>query len=346
MSKKKKVPVAAQGLPVQSEEAVPVAPVQAPKAKKWVSRVCAILFLVACALVVFFVPFTTFNQDWSTKSTTLFETFKAIFAKGNDTKFFGFLPAQLSGKGGSILAANALPYGTALFLFAAVVLFLIALICGKRCLVKIGLVLVFLGGVVEFVGILFISKAKATSTVFDKYAISLIATAIVLFILVCIVTRKQSAKAQAKVAAKAAAKAAAADPVAEAMKGFKTEEVIEAYAYEGGPVAGIEVAEEVYPTVAAIEAQKDPTGAAKNTVASLLGNGFDAFLITLNEQEKNEFIDLYVLRCRCLMPEIPGYVVGGDNKDFFNKVFIYLGQYRDKIPGDLLVKMYNFSMKI
>ncbi len=344
MSKKKKVPVAAQGLPVQSEEAIPVAPVQAPKAKKWVSRLCAILFIVACALIVYFVPFTTFNKDWSTKSTTLFETFKAIFAKGNDVKFLGFLPAQLSGKGNATLIANALPYGMALCLVAAVVLFLIALICGKRCLVKIGLVLVFLGGVGEFVGILLISKARSVSTVFDKFAISLIAVAIVLFILVCIVTRKRGGASKAT--KKAKAKAVPVDPVAEAMKGFKTEEVIEAYAYEGGPVAGIEVAEEVYPTVAAIEAQKDPTGAAKNTVASLLGNGFDAFLITLNEQEKNEFIDLYVLRCRCLMPEIPGYVVGGDNKDFFNKVFIYLGQYRDKIPGDLLAKMYNFSMKI
>ncbi len=338
MSKKKKVPVATQGLPVQNETATPVAPAQAPKAKKCVSRWCAILFIVACALVVFFVPFTTFNEDWSTKSSTLYETFEAVFAKGNDVKVFGFLPAQLSGNGNLVLFANVLPYAMALCLVVAVLLFLIALINGNRCLVKTALVFVFLGGVAEFVGIFLISKANSTSTVFDAYAVSLVAAAIVLFILVCIITRKRSV---AKVAEEAPV-----DPVAEAMKGFKTEEFIEAYVYEGGPVAGIEVAEEVYPTVAAIEAQKDPTGAAKDTVTSLLGNGFDAFLITLSEQEKNAFIDLYVLRCRCLMPEIPGYVVGGDNKDFFNKVFIYLGQYRDKIPGDLLAKMYNFSMKI
>ncbi len=131
-----------------------------------------------------------------------------------------------------------------------------------------------------------------------------------------------------------------------AMAEFKKVEYIEAYPYDGGPVAGVELAEEVYPTMAAISAAKDPDGTARATVATLLGNGFDAFLITLNEKEKEEFIDLYVLKCKGTMPEIPGYVVGGDNKDFFNKVFIYLGQYREKIPAALLSKMYKFSMKI
>lgn len=130
------------------------------------------------------------------------------------------------------------------------------------------------------------------------------------------------------------------------LSAFNTESYVEAYPYEGGPIAGVELAEEVNPTVAAIEAARDPDGTARATVASLLGNGFDPFLITLNDKEKNEFIDLYVLKCKGIMPEIPGYVVGGDNRDFFNKVFIYLGQYRDKIPADLLARMYAYSMKI
>jgi len=46
------------------------------------------------------------------------------------------------------------------------------------------------------------------------------------------------------------------------------------------------------------------------------------------------------------MPEIPAYEVGGDNKEFFRKMFIYLGQYRDKIPDGLLAKMYQFSIKM
>jgi hypothetical protein len=78
----------------------------------------------------------------------------------------------------------------------------------------------------------------------------------------------------------------------------------------------------------------------------LVGNGFDPFMSTLSVEEKSEFIDLYILRCKGLMPEIPGYVVGEKNKEFFNCVFIYLGQYRDKISSTLLQKMYDYSMKL
>lgn len=70
----------------------------------------------------------------------------------------------------------------------------------------------------------------------------------------------------------------------------------------------------------------------------------DAFLATLSDKEKGEFTDLYLLKKQGAMPEMPEYVMGGDNKDFFEKVFIYLGQYRDKIPDALLSKMYDFSM--
>ncbi len=136
----------------------------------------------------------------------------------------------------------------------------------------------------------------------------------------------------------------AKDAADAALADFRTEEYVEAYAYEGGPVAGVEIAEEVNPTVASVAAASNPE--AINNIASLLGNGFDPFLIQLTNQEKEEFIDLYVLKCKGNMPEIPGYVVGGDNKDFFNKIFIYLGQYREKIPNGLLEKMYKFSMKL
>lgn len=128
----------------------------------------------------------------------------------------------------------------------------------------------------------------------------------------------------------------------EALSNFETEEYVEAYAYEGGPVAGVEIAEEVNPTAASQAA----ANGEKPDMASLVGNGFDPFMFTLSEEEKAEFIDLYILRCKGAMPEIPAYKVGGDNKEFFNKVFIYLGQYREKISSSLLAKMYNFSMKI
>ena len=128
-----------------------------------------------------------------------------------------------------------------------------------------------------------------------------------------------------------------------ALADFKTEEYVETYAYVGGPVAGVELAEEITPTMAAAEAAKD---GSRPNLATLVGNGFDAFMFNLNDKEKEEFIDLYIIRCKGSMPEIPAYVVGGDNREFFNKVFIYLGQYREKISSVLLSKMYNFSMKL
>ena len=126
-----------------------------------------------------------------------------------------------------------------------------------------------------------------------------------------------------------------------ALSDFETEEYVEAYEYEGGPVAGVEIAEEVNPTALSKAGYSD-----KHDAAELVGNGFDAFMFTLTEEEKAEFIDIYVLKSKFNMPEIPAYVVGGDNKEFFNKVFIYLGQYREKIPAALLTKMYRFSMKV
>ena len=128
-----------------------------------------------------------------------------------------------------------------------------------------------------------------------------------------------------------------------ALADFKTEEYVETYAYVGGPVAGVELAEEITPTMAAAAAAAD---GSKPNLATLVGNGFDAFMFNLNDKEKEEFIDLYIIRCKGSMPEIPAYVVGGDNREFFNKVFIYLGQYREKISSVLLSKMYNFSMKL
>lgn len=129
------------------------------------------------------------------------------------------------------------------------------------------------------------------------------------------------------------------DAKEEVLSGFETERYVEAYEYEGGPVAGVEVAEEVNPTMAAASGMQP-------NISSLVGNGFDPFMITLNAEEKAEFIDLYILRCKGPMPEIPTYDVGAANKEFFNAVFIYLGQYREKISSGLLQKMFEHSMKL
>lgn len=167
----------------------------------------------------------------------------------------------------------------------------------------------------------------------DNYVLFCVLAAIVSAVQIIIATLQLLDRSKKR--GEAATEAALAD--------FETEEYVETYAYAGGPVAGVELAEEITPTMAAAAAAAD---GSKPNLATLVGNGFDAFMFNLNDKEKEDFVDLYIVRCKGSMPEIPAYVVGGDNREFFNKVFIYLGQYREKIPSGLLSKMYNFSMKL
>ncbi len=127
----------------------------------------------------------------------------------------------------------------------------------------------------------------------------------------------------------------------EATKGFHTEEYAEAYAYEGGPVAGVLMAQEVNPSFLPHEPHVNTAGYDFYNCKS-----FDPFIATLNLEERNQFTEIFILKFKGVMPELPDYEVGGDNKEFFRKLFIYLGQYRDRIPSDLLGKMYQFSLKI
>ncbi len=122
---------------------------------------------------------------------------------------------------------------------------------------------------------------------------------------------------------------------------FVREEFAEALPYEGGPVEGVQIAEEVNPTFIAPPPQVQTAGYDFYNCKS-----FDPFIAILNTEERNQFTELFILKFKGVMPEIPEYVVGGDNKEFFRKLFIYLGQYRDRIPDGLLSKIYQFAIKM
>ncbi len=130
------------------------------------------------------------------------------------------------------------------------------------------------------------------------------------------------------------------EPVKETVKAYTVEEYAEAYAYEGGPVQGVELAQEVNPSF------NPYTPANTNSYDFYNCQSFDAFIASLTNEERNQFTELFILRYKGVMPEIPDYVVGGDNREFFRKIFIYLGQYRERIPNDLLNKMYIYSTKV
>jgi len=72
---------------------------------------------------------------------------------------------------------------------------------------------------------------------------------------------------------------------------------------------------------------------------------FDPFIASLNGDEREQFTEIFILKYKGATSNLPDYQVGGDNTEFFRKVFIYLGQYRDRIPDSLLAKMYQFAIR-
>ncbi len=312
-----------------SKKKTPVANAATAKApqKKGGYRVLALLSLLLCVALLI-LPLSTFTSAWVVTEQSIVDSLSALFAAENEATVFGFLPALFTGEDFAVTLAALSLYVALLFVAISAILSVFGVLCGKGKVSRSALAFVTGAAIAYFACTLVVSLMveDIEATVIDLYSLIIAIVGIILGIIVLILRKRK----------------APANPYAD----FVREEYVEAYEYEGGPVAGIELAEEVFPTVAAIDAAKDPSGAARNTVATLLGNGFDPFLITLNESEKNDFIDLYVLKCRGIMPEIPGYVVGGDNRDFFNKVFIYLGQHREKITDQLLAKMYQYSMKL
>ena len=224
-------------------------------------------------------------------------------------------------------------YKTLLIVAVALTLFNL-FISGCRAMSKKGLSGDIVRHVAQLVVVLaacFVGNAAEIQN--DNYVLFCVLAAIVSAVQIIIATLQLLDRSKKR--GEAATEAVLAD--------FETEEYVETYAYAGGPVAGVELAEEITPTMAAAAAAAD---GSKPNLATLVGNGFDAFMFNLSDKEKEDFVDLYIVRCKGSMPEIPAYVVGGDNREFFNKVFIYLGQYREKIPSGLLSKMYNFSMKL
>lgn len=131
---------------------------------------------------------------------------------------------------------------------------------------------------------------------------------------------------------------------------FTEEEYVEVCEYDGGPVAGVRIAEEAITSTTnakAVNGATTPAALHPNGISyEFYNRSFDPFLSGLSNQERAEFVDLYIVKCRGAMPEIPTYEVGGDNKEFFRLIFVYLGQYREKIPSGLLSKMYDYSLKI
>ena len=110
--------------------------------------------------------------------------------------------------------------------------------------------------------------------------------------------------------------------------------VVEPVAYDGGPIP-VETAE-----IAAAEPVEPSAYDYYNSKA------FDPFIASLTQEERNQFMEIFILKYKGSLPELPEYVVGGDNKAFFSRFFIYIGQLRERVPDGLLAKIYTHSTKI
>lgn len=77
-------------------------------------------------------------------------------------------------------------------------------------------------------------------------------------------------------------------------------------------------------------------------VSPYMAGHYDPFLSKLTSQEVSEFGDLFISNKFGMQRYLPVYVIGGDNDEFFNKVFIYLGRFRNYISAELLEKLNQY----
>lgn len=88
---------------------------------------------------------------------------------------------------------------------------------------------------------------------------------------------------------------------------------------------------------------------AQQNAANYYNNaGFipDAFISSLTPAEKDEFDRLFISRIYGDNKRLPAYRIGGDNREFFTKIFVFIGRYRNVISDGLLEKIYNYSNSI
>lgn len=91
-----------------------------------------------------------------------------------------------------------------------------------------------------------------------------------------------------------------------------------------------------------------PYGAAPYYGAAPQPNYYvpDAFLSLLTDAERAEFDRLFISRVFGDNKRLPAYRIGGDNREFFVKIFVFMGRYRNVISDGLLEKIYNYSNSI
>lgn len=87
------------------------------------------------------------------------------------------------------------------------------------------------------------------------------------------------------------------------------------------------------------------TEAVEKEAREFVPNTYDWFIESLTDEEKCEFVDLFIYKYIGSEYGLPDYVPGGDNEAFFKTFFAYLNRYRYRISNELMEKMYIYTTK-
>ena len=78
----------------------------------------------------------------------------------------------------------------------------------------------------------------------------------------------------------------------------------------------------------------------------IYGGATDEFMDTLTDNEKVEFVELFIKKSKGTVNGVPDYRIDGDNSDFFPAVFVHINRYRNIVSDALMTKMYKQLGKI
>lgn len=120
-------------------------------------------------------------------------------------------------------------------------------------------------------------------------------------------------------------------PVVEATPATQTEMFEEEPVVEETPV--------VEPLSAPLEQPEEPEEITRTVY--IYGGATDEFMDTLTDNEKVEFVELFLKKSKGTVNGVPDYQIDGDNSDFFPAVFVHINRYRNIVSDALMTKMYK-----
>lgn len=127
------------------------------------------------------------------------------------------------------------------------------------------------------------------------------------------------------------------EPVYEEPQYVEPDYMPETFASETEPEAEeVEPAPTVEPLSAPLEEPAEPT-----PTVYIYGGATDEFMDTLTDNEKVEFVELFLKKTKGKVNGVPDYQIDGDNSDFFPAVFVHINRYRNIVSDALMTKMYK-----